>query len=220
MEKQITQIFDNTNELKEKQIKGESHLQKLSDAVHFITKKCDKYEQKRKEKEEIINNLTENVAKLTQKVDDLSEAVEKQKQYSRRNYLLLHRIPEKKQENTDDLCIKAINEHLDLDINDRDIDRTHHIGNPRNTDVKPRPIIIKLVRYNDRKKIFSSKKKFKGKVAITESLMVARMKNLNEARESIILKMFGLQTEKFYTMMGREKLRYIMVNRIYWLTNM
>ena len=27
MEKQITQIFDNTNELKEKQIKGESPLQ-------------------------------------------------------------------------------------------------------------------------------------------------------------------------------------------------
>ena len=36
MEKQITQIFDNTNKLKEKQIKGESHLQELSDAVDFL----------------------------------------------------------------------------------------------------------------------------------------------------------------------------------------
>ena len=71
IEKQITQIFDNTNELKEKQIKGESHLQELSDAVDFITKKFDKYEQERKEREEIINNLTENVSRLTQKVDDL-----------------------------------------------------------------------------------------------------------------------------------------------------
>ena len=98
--------------------------------------------------------------------------------------MLLHGIPEKKQENTDELCIKAINEHLDLDINDRDIDRTHRIGNPRNADEKPRPIIIKLVRYNDRKKIFDSKKKLKGKkIAITESLTVTRMKKLNEARE-------------------------------------
>ena len=48
--------------------------------------------------------------------------------------MLLHGIPEKKQENTDELCIKAINEHLDLDINDRDIDVTHCIWNPRNTD--------------------------------------------------------------------------------------
>ena len=107
--------------------------------------------------------MTENVAELKQKVDDLSEVVEKQEQYSRRNCLLLHGIHEKKQENTDELCIKAINDNLDLDINNRDINRTHHIGNPRNTDEKPRPIIIKLVRYNDKKKIFDSKKKLKGK---------------------------------------------------------
>ena len=69
-------------------------------------------------------------------------------------------------------------------MNDRYIDRTHRMGNPRNTDEKPRPIIIKLVGYNDRKKIFDSKKKLKGKkIAITESLAVTRMEKLNEARE-------------------------------------
>ena len=121
---------------------------------------------------------------MTQKVDDLLEAVEKQEQCSRCDCLLLHGILKKKQENTDELCIKAIHEHLDLDINNRDINRTHRIGNPRNTDEKPRPIIIKLVRYNDRKKIFDSKKKLKGKkIAITESLTVTCMKKLNEARE-------------------------------------
>ena len=58
------------------------------------------------------------------------------------------------------------------------------MGNPRNTDEKPRPIIIKLVGYNDRKKIFDSKKKLKGKkIAITESLAVTHMEKLNEARE-------------------------------------
>ena len=70
----------------------------------------------------------------------------------------------KRNENTDELCIKAKNEHLDLDINDRDIDRTHRIGNPRNADEKPRPIIIKLVRYNDRKRSFDSKKKLRGRL--------------------------------------------------------
>ena len=43
---------------------------------------------------------------------------------------------------------------------------------------------MKLVRYNDRKKIFESKKKLKRKkVAITESLTIMRMKKLNKARE-------------------------------------
>ena len=126
----------------------------------------------------------ENVAKLTQKVDDLTEAVVKQEQYSRHNCLLLHGIPEKKQENNDELCIKVVNEHLDLDINDWDInDRTHHIGNPRKTDEKTKTYNHQLVRYNDRKKIFDSKKKSKGKkITTTESLTVTRMKKLNEVR--------------------------------------
>ena len=51
MEKQITQIFDNTNELKEKQIKDKSQLQKPSNSVDFITKKFDKYKQEKKERE-------------------------------------------------------------------------------------------------------------------------------------------------------------------------
>ena len=35
-----------------------------------------------------------------------------------------------------------------------------------------------------------------------------------------ILKIFGLQTEKFYTTIGREKLGYIIVNTTWWLTDM
>ena len=54
IEKRKTHIFDNINDLKEKRIKGESHLQELSDVVCFITQKFDKYEQERKEREEII----------------------------------------------------------------------------------------------------------------------------------------------------------------------
>ena len=61
-----------------------------------------------------INNLTENVSRLAQKVGNLSKAVEKQEQNSRRNCLLLLRIPAKKQEHTDEQYIKTINELLDL----------------------------------------------------------------------------------------------------------
>ena len=139
----------------------ESHLQEFSDAADFITKKFNTYEQQGEKREEIITNLMENVSRLAQSVYDLSIAVEKQKQYSRRNCFLLHGIPEKKQENTEKLCIKAINKHLDLAINDRDISRTHRIGNPRNAGEKPTLIIINIVRYNVRKKFFDSKKKLK-----------------------------------------------------------
>ena len=42
-----------------------------------------------------------------------------------------------------------------------DIDRMHRIGKPKNNG-KPRPVIIKLVRYNCRKKVFFLEKVVKG----------------------------------------------------------
>ena len=64
IEKQIIHIFGNTNKLKEKQIKSKCQLQELRDAVDFITKKFDIYKQERKEREEIIKNLTENISRF------------------------------------------------------------------------------------------------------------------------------------------------------------
>ena len=50
---------------------------------------------------------------------------------------------------------------LELSITEADIARTHRIGN----------IIVKFVRYSDRKDVFNRKKKLKGKnIAITEFL--------------------------------------------------
>ena len=71
-----------------------------------------------------------------------------------------------------------------MSITEADIERTHRIGKPRDSGQKSRPIIVKFVRYNDRKNVFNRKKKLKGKnIAITESLTATRMKKLKEARE-------------------------------------
>ena len=120
----------------------------------------------------------------SKQVDSLSGQVEKQKQCSRRNCLLLRGIPEKRNEKTDDFCVAIMNEHLELSITEADIECTHPIGKPRDAGEKSIPIIFKLVRYNDRKNIFNRKQKLKGKnIAITVSLRAIRMKKLNEARE-------------------------------------
>ena len=73
---------------------------------------------------------------------------------------------------------------MDIEITENDIDRMHRIGKPKNNG-KPRPVIIKFVRYNDRKKVFSSKTLLKDlSVSITESLTAFRMKKLTNARET------------------------------------
>ena len=45
---------------------------------------------------------------ISKRLDSLSGLVDKQEQYSKRNCLSLHGIPENKNEKTDDLCLATI----------------------------------------------------------------------------------------------------------------
>ena len=65
----------------------------------------------------------------------------------------MHGIEETNDENTDDLVLKSIYEKLGVDITENEIDRSHRIGRKKDGQ-RPRPIIVKLTRYNTRKKVF------------------------------------------------------------------
>ena len=70
---------------------------------------------------------------------------------------------------------------MDLDISPGDIDRTHRIVVLSKG--KNRPIIVKFVRYMDRRHVFTNKKRLKGKnMSISESLTEIRISALKEAR--------------------------------------
>ena len=70
---------------------------------------------------------------------------------------------------------------MDFEISPGDIDRTHRIGVPSKG--KNRPIIIKFVKYMYRRRVFTNKKRLKGKnMSITVSLTKIRMSALKEAR--------------------------------------
>ena len=155
VEKQITQIFENTKELKEGHVKGEKHLAELTEAMDFISNKFEYHEADRKEKKERIKALEECLTSMSKRVGSLCSRADKQEQYSLRNCLLLHGIPENKNEKTDNLCLATINEHLELVITKADIEHTYIIGKPRDVGQKSRPTIVKFVRYSDRKNVLN-----------------------------------------------------------------
>ena len=111
---------------------------------------------KKLERKKIIKELKEEVTYLRGKVDDITAAMDRQEQYSRRNFLLIHGIPKNKNKNTNVLAMEVVETKMDIKITDNDIDRTHRIGKTKSNG-KSKPVIIKFVRYNDRKKIFSTK---------------------------------------------------------------
>ena len=88
----------------------------------------------------------------------------------------MHGVEEQEQENTDNIVLNVIKEHLDIELSVKDLDRSHRIGK-RNSKSKRRPITIKFISYNDRREIFNNKKQLKGTgVSITKSLTAGKMR--------------------------------------------
>ena len=183
LEEKMNELFQITSSAKDSQIKGELQLKDLNEAVNFISTKFDEYEKETKEREQVIKNLEENVSVMNKKVENLEIEIDKYEQYSRRNCLLVHGIVETNDEVTDDLVIETVSTKMNIEISLADLDLTHRIGKKKPGQNEPRPIIVKLSRYNVRKKVFPTKKNLKGSdVSITESLTTKRMEILKKVR--------------------------------------
>ena len=98
---------------------------------------------------------------------------------------MIQGVDEVEGEETDELSNKVIEEYINQKIKPEDIDRSHRLGKPkRSIKAKPRPNIVKFVRYNTKNTIYRNKKFLKGKgISVTESLTAKRIKMLEEARE-------------------------------------
>ena len=72
---------------------------------------------------------------------------------------IIHGITETPDENTDDISLCTVNEHLELELTEKELDRTHRMGNQQSGNKRPKPIIVKFASYNTRGKVFVNKKK-------------------------------------------------------------
>ena len=110
--------------------------------------------------------------------------VDKQEQYSQCNGILINELEEKKNKTTDGLIFEKNNNELEIDLQVKDIDPTHRIGNYRKDNGgKTQAVIIEFIRYLDRRKVFNNKKRLKRKTYMTESLTKERRKEVQEARD-------------------------------------
>ena len=64
---------------------------------------------------------------LENKNGEIEQQIDRQEQYSRRNCLLIHGIEERRHKVNDELVNQTIKSEMDIDIDVKDIDRTHWI---------------------------------------------------------------------------------------------
>ena len=69
LEKKMNELFQITSSAKGSEMKGEPQLKDLNEAFNFISTKFDESEKERKQREQIINNLEENVFVMNKKVE-------------------------------------------------------------------------------------------------------------------------------------------------------
>ncbi len=130
-------------------------------------------------------NLKRKINKLEDTLDTRTDELE---QYSRRNCLLIHGIQEHLREDTNDIVIDTVAQHLNVNISPAEIDRSHRLGSKKNDGdsdrPRPRPIIVKFVSYSTRSKVFRSKRHLKGtNIVITENLTKRRADLLRSTKQ-------------------------------------
>ena len=94
----------------------------LNKTVNFICEKFNEFERDRAEKDRNIIELQKNVNDMSATVESLKDSLDRKDQHSRRNWLLIHGLPESRNKNTDELVIDIIKEKLKEETKKSEID--------------------------------------------------------------------------------------------------
>ena len=120
-----------------------------------------------------VSQLETEKVKLSNEIDALE-------QYSRKNGLIVHGVPDIANPVT--AVLDIINDKLGVPNGCESIDRCHRLGTSAISS-NSRPIIVKFTSYQVRQKVFSGKRRLKGtKLLITENLTRRRSELLNKAK--------------------------------------
>ena len=173
-------------------------LDKLIPALSQALHEC--YMAEIAQRDETIKSLQSQVDETRAQLDDLE-------QYSRRNCLLIHGVPETTPQNTDNIVRNLAKDKLNQEISPLDIDRSHRIGQRGKKDAKGRqlirPIIVKFSRYSTRSQFYAARKNLKGsKIFIHENLTSTRQAWFHDVR-----KKYPAPDNKVWSQDGKIKIR-------------
>ena len=157
----------------------DQEIQHITTSLDFIH---SKYDEMKIENEKLAAEVKRVESKFQDKVDELE-------QYSRRSCLVFTGIPESpkaQREDTDKEILDLCRDKLGIDLQQRDLDRTHCLGVVKTNDrgeAINRAIIAKFSNYRIREEVFNSKKKLKDSGhAIYENLRKQRAELYKLAR--------------------------------------
>lgn len=153
--------------------------------------------------------ILKSLRSLQEQIDLIQQSVDQVEMRSRRKILLIHGVPENKQENTATVVSNIISEKLKFnDFNATDIRRSHRMGKLPTAGERPRPILFKLCELVDRNKIWFAKTELKGTgITISEFLTKRRHRLFMQARQRLGVKSCWTRDGTIYVL-SRDGIRH------------
>ena len=84
-----------------KQRKLKAVKSELNKAVTLISKTSDEYAREKVERNKIMREMQKEIKEMSATIHSFKVSLDRQEQYSRRNCLLIHGLPENRNQNTD-----------------------------------------------------------------------------------------------------------------------
>ncbi len=139
-------------------------VQDLRVSLEFIEKEFQEYKNHCKIWSDTCKETKndETVCKSLITLNDKSDYLEGQ---SRRNNIVIDGILESANEkwsDSEDKVKKLLSEKLQIDPREIELERAHRSGKPSPSSTRPRPVIVKFLRYKDKLEVISKAKALKG----------------------------------------------------------
>ena len=154
-----------------------------------------------------IMTLENNLTRVTSEKCTLERELSQLLQYTRRNALRITNPawvePADQKDDDTDALVLSLAATIRVPLEPWEIGRSHRVGKPR-ADCVPRPVLVKFISYNVRRRIFESRKKLRDKPALKHIYINEDLTKENSqlAYEARMLKKRGRLAET-YTRDGR-----------------
>lgn len=127
-----------------------------------------------------ISECDIKISEVTQQNMKLSQELDKQQQYSRRNNLRIFGLPVVPSEDTEEVVLNLFKSNMQLNLEKNMLDRVHRLGKVRDN---KQQIIVKFISYRYRSLVLKNRKNLKGSgIYIAEDLTTNRIKLYKEAQ--------------------------------------
>ena len=205
MLKTVMAKLDTLDDIKKRIVNVEQDVKELKSSIEFAHAEVKdlKEEVERSKKSDIENRM--RIDCLEDENRRLHDSIVDLKARSMRDNLLFHNVEEEARENTTDKIFQLLEEKLEIPDarNKIKIDRSHRVGRKRDTQRKPRAIVVKFNFYQDRELVRRNAKKLKGtKIGISEQFP----EEIEKIRQTLYPEMRKAKAQGHQVRLVRDKL--------------